>query len=194
MDAFLNKFITLIILINFTLIPNLFSQDNYYKSKYELGFGLSLLGTGDITSVSIMNEIDHRVGKMLELSMAIGFGKGIPRYNFLPVFALSTFHINANAYFIPFQIKNIYKLKLGGGYSLFNLNEVGTQSGHIDENNVYIVDKYSINNYTTNGYNVLIENELLIYKNISAAFLLFFQRYQNHDTNAGGMLKIGYNF
>lgn len=183
----------LILLILITFIPDLTAQDKYYKSKYELGFGLSLLGTGDIPHISIMNELDHAVTKRLELSLGLGFGRGMSTNIKFPL-AASTFQTNANLFFAPLLIRDKYKLKLGTGISLYNLNTVFAYGGYWDpDGNWIITDYYSIY-YTTYGFNVLIENELLIYKNISAAFLLFFQRYQNRDTNAGGMLKIGYNF
>ncbi len=186
-------FLFLFFMILITLIPNLFSQDNDYKSKYELGFGLSLLGTGDIPHISIINELDHAVTKRLELSLGLGFGRGLSTNIKFPM-AASTFQTNANIFFTPLLIRDKYKLKLGTGFSLYNLNKLKAYIGYQDlEGNWIITDYYSIY-YTTYGFNVLIENELLIYKNISAAFLLFFQRYQNRDTNAGGMLKIGYNF
>lgn len=186
-------FLFLFFMILITLIPNLFSQDNDYKSKYELGFGLSLLGTGDIPHISIINELDHAVTKRLELSLGLGFGRGLSTNIKFPM-AASTFQTNANIFFTPLLIRDKYKLKLGTGFSLYNLNKLKAYIGYQDlEGNWIITDYYSIY-YTAYGFNVLIENELLIYKNISAAFLLFFQRYQNRDTNAGGMLKIGYNF
>ncbi|HAY71785.1 MAG TPA: hypothetical protein DCX89_07825, partial [Saprospirales bacterium] len=77
---------------------------------------------------------------------------------------------------------------------IYNLNEGSAVTGYYDPDGHFVITDYYFTQYTTYGFNVLIENELLLYKNISAAFLLFFQRYQNRDTNAGGMLKMGYNF
>lgn len=183
----------LIILINFSFVINLISQDKNFKSKYEFGIGVSLMGTGDITTISLINEFDHSISKRTELSMSLGFGKGIPRSDYLPLFSSSLFQLNFNGFLLPVLVGS-YKLKVGTGVSLFNLNQVGTSIGHRDPNGIYVVDEYSIQKYTTLGYNVLIENEIMLFNNISGSILLFGQFYQNNNTNAGGTLKMGYNF
>ncbi|HRQ31050.1 MAG TPA: hypothetical protein PLU49_13290, partial [Saprospiraceae bacterium] len=142
---------------------------------------------------SIMNEIDYSIAKRLELSMSFGLGKGL-LYDLKWPSVTSTFQLNTNLFFIPLIIRNKYKFKLGTGFSIYNLNEGSAVTGYYDPDGHFVITDYYFTQYTTYGFNVLIENELLLYKNISAAFLLFFQRYQNRDTNAGGMLKMGYNF
>lgn len=185
--------VNLTILINIFLVMNLMAQDKNYRNKYEFGVGVSLMGTGDITTISLVNEFDHLVSKRFELSINLGFGKGLPRTDYLPLFSSSLFQLNFNGLFLPL-VKGRYKLKVGTGVSLINLNQVGTSIGHREPNGVYVVDEYSIQKYTTLGYNLLIENEIVLFNNISGSILLFGQFYRNNNTNAGGSFKIGYNF
>lgn len=185
--------VVLTIIINFFLVTNLMSQDVRLRNKYEFGLRVSLMGTGDITTISLVNEFDHLVSKRIELSINLGFGKGLPRTDFLPLFSSSLFQLNLDGFLLPVVIRS-YKLKVGTGISLFNLNQVGTRVGHREPNGVYVVDQYSIRKYTAFGYNLLIENEIIIFKNISGSILLFGQFYRNNNTNVGGSFKIGYNF
>lgn len=187
------KFFSLILLVSSISLTTLNAQEKPLKYRYELGAGISLFGSGDITCVSILNEFDYLVSKRLEGSLNFGFGKGLTRSNYLPVFSFSTFQGNINLYYIPLNI-NRYKLKLGTGLSVFVLNEAGTLVGSRGPNGEYIVHEYNLNDYTTLGYNLLIENEIMMHKQFSLAFLLYGQFYRSDDTNAGGMLKLGYNF
>ena len=181
---------TFFVLLSFQLT----SQEVLKKYKYELGLGVSLLGTGDNTAISIVNEVDYMYSKRLEGSVSFVMGRGIPRYDFLPLFASSFLQLNANILFLPVNFKNKYKLKVGTGLSFFDINSVGTRVGYVDSNGTFIVLEYSFRDYSTLGYNLLIENEFHIYKNFSTSVLLMGQFYKSNDTNAGGVIKFGYSF
>ena len=74
------------------------------------------------------------------------------------------------------------------------VNKAGTSIGQWTPGGGYEVLEYSLENHRTVGYNLLVENEIRLYKNFSTSLLLFGQFYQSRDTNVGAMLKVGYSF
>ncbi len=185
------RVIILVVFSIFALEAN--AQDKNLKYKYKLGLGVSLWGRGDYTHTNLLNEFDYKVLNRFEMSLGLGFGKGLPRDEFLPLFSLSTFQINLNGLILPIN-NNFYKLKLGSGISMLVVNKAGTSIGQWTPGGGYEVLEYSLENHRTVGYNLLVENEIRLYKNFSTSLLLFGQFYQSRDTNVGAMLKVGYSF
>ncbi len=181
-------------MFSISISKSLKAQQTYKSNNYKLGLGYVLLGSGDVNSFIIVNEFSRSFTKKFEGSLNFGFGKGIPNENFSKLFSLSLFQINVNTMFIPIDFKNKLKLKFGTGVSYLNIDKVGAAFGYYDVNGNFIVEAYNIENFQTIGYNLLFENELNIYSNFTASVLLFGQFYQNNNTIAGGMVKLGYNF
>ncbi len=180
------RVIILVVFSIFALEAN--AQDKNLKYKYKLGLGVSLWGRGDYTHTNLLNEFDYKVLNRFEMSLGVGFGKGLPRDEAV----LSTLQINLNGLILPIKT-DFYKLKLGSGISILAVNRTGNIIGFWNPNGGYEVIN-EIQNYRTVGYNLLVENEIRLYNNFSTSLLLFGQFYQSRDTNVGAMLKVGYSF
>ncbi len=164
-------------------------QEVTSKFRYELGVGLSLLGSGDHTVYNIENEIDYSLNNYLELSVSLNYGRAqTSRF----VFSSSFVQGNINLSVIPFTNLKKYALKFGVGASMVSINEVSVSVAHHEPDGTWVVDDYNFKDYSTIGYNLIIENSYNLSRRYSIGIKLFGQSYKNRDTNFGGIFKVGY--
>lgn len=194
MYKYILRLLFFIVIITISSFSNLKAQGGKIKNKFEVGIGYVQIGTSKFDGLLIVNEFDHLFFSRLEGAINFGFGKGISYDGFLPVYASSFFNCNTNLSFIPIKYRDIYKLKFGTGIAYLNWDQVSAASGSHNSEGVFVVDKYNFNTISTFGYNLLIENEINVYKQLNVSLLLYIQHYRNKDSIGGGMLKFGYSF
>lgn len=158
------------------------------KLRYEIGSGISLLGSGDVLALNIENELDYTLSNHFESSISILYGRGFVSHD---AFSISFIQGNLNLVILPFGNKSKYTFKFGGGLSFQSHHEVSSSVGRWEDGE-FIVLQYNIENSKTVGYNLTIENSFKLSEKYSLGFKLFGQIFANEDTNFGGILKIGY--
>lgn len=147
------------------------------------------MGSGDATAINFENEFRVSIIDYISTGLSFNYGRGLTsRY----LFSSSFIQGNLNIFGELFP-KSKLGLSLGGGISLFDLNEVSVKSGHY-ETGEFIADDYYFKDYTTVGYNLIIEPRVNITNRLLIRLRLIAQLYENGDTNAGGILKLGYRF
>lgn len=171
------------ILFIFTMI-NVNGQ-NVYRYQVSSGIGLSLLGSGDFTVLNIENEVGYSINNWLFTSLSLNYGRAFTNFR---LYSLSFLQGNLNIYISLFNRKRV-SLNLGTGVSIFDLNAVRTKVYPPDNLfHLYFED------YTTYGYNLIIEPRVSITERLFVKLKFMAQLYQNGDTNAGGICKLGYRF
>lgn len=184
--------LSVFILLNIFYLSKVYCQFSESRYKFEIGYGLSLLGSGDYTARSFVNEFDFRHNKYLESSAGLVIGRGVPISNLL---SLSFSQINLNLLISPFKNDKSYCFKIGGGLTYYILNQVRGGYGYYDDViGKFIYEENEIDNYSQLGYNLIIENGYKFTRNYTISLQLFGQTYLNGDTNFGGNLKLGFLF
>jgi len=164
------------------------SKSKNSSFKLEIGGGISLLGTGDISMSGIVVELDYLLNKRLELSSNLTLARGqTNRVTFSSGMTQSNFNLQA----ILMNVGNKYELKIGGGLSYISYDSVRARSGSTDSSGVFVVSEYAIREENSFGYNLLIENIYKFSKAYSIGIVIFGQNYFSGDTNFGGNLKLG---
>lgn len=156
--------------------------------KFEIGAGISLFGTGDITMTGVVIELDYLLNNKLEVSSNLTLARG--QTNRI-TFSSGMTQSNLNLQVVLVNLGNKYILKTGGGLSYINYDSVRARSGSTDSSGVFIVSEYAIRDENSFGYNVLIENIYKFSKSYSIGISFFGQNYFSDDTNFGGNLKLG---
>jgi len=158
------------------------------KFRYELGAGISLLGTGDVLALNIENELDYLLSSNIETSVSFVNGRGFVSYD---SFSNAFIQGNFNLALLPFGNYRSYALKLGVGISYQSFHGVNSLIGGW-VNGEFVVNDYSVRNLKQFGYNLIIENAYKLSEKYSISFKIFAQPFRNGDINSGGILKLGY--
>ena len=175
-----------IILLCTVLSGRLFGQSNS-KLKLEVGYGLSLLGSGDKTAKSGIVELDYSITNWLEASFSSVIATASSD---LPGDNAGFIQTNLNVLFVPLRVKDTYFLKLGGGLTYYDYEGVSAVRTCFDTG-VPVPKSFSFREANEFGYSIVIENQYRFNDKYSVALQVFVQEYSNGDTNAGGNLKFG---
>ena len=182
----MRKLLTIIILLGSLQLA---AQDSEKKWDLRFGAGVSLLGTGDMTTLNLENEMNFVFNPYLETSLSIAYG----RSNSGIYEATSFIQGNLNIFVSPFKNTRRNDFRAGAGISLMNVadafqNEAECGVGpeqtpfcHFDSRNSF-------------GYNIIIENTYLVTQKFLAGLKLFTQPFVNGDLNSGITLKFGLKF
>ncbi len=178
-----------ILLLLITSPIALFAQSQQPVSKIDLrlGTGTSFLGTGDLQTIMLENELNIKLNQYFTLSEGISFGKsddGIKQQ-------ASFFQFNSNVYFSPFKNGNKNDLRIGTGLSLHAIQDL-RQSFAVYKNQELVYSEYTFEKWNTIGLNLIIEHAYTLNDKIIIGLKLFTQPYFNGDINSGILLKVGH--
>ncbi len=175
-------------LIIFMLIINLFAQTDYERFDIRIGIGSSLLGTGDVPTVVLENELNYRMNDFFSASASLSLARG-DREN--AQFA-SYEQSNLNIFISPFRNNRQHDFRIGTGLTVYKVSdnflirEDFTQGPEV-------VRTYEPDQRTSSGFNMIIEHGYHFNQHYLLGTKLFFQRYQNRDTNFGLIFKFGFS-
>lgn len=163
------------------------AQNNDYKFDFRLGSGFSLLGSGDMTTTMIENELNYSVNHYITTAVSAGFG-----YSDKGVYLTAAFmQGNLNIYVSPFRNNRKFDFRIGTGLSYYRVTDGYIESYQYQNGN--LIDKdYIIRQRNSFGPNIIIENSYSFTKKFIIGLKLFSQPYQNGDINTGILLKLGY--
>ena len=188
-----NQVKTIICFLLLFLIYNqkILSQESDFRNKIKLGYGLSLLGSGDLRVLNIVNEYERMLIPSFYGSVNINFG--ISNDHNHRKFGMNYLQSNINFSYKLFNFGRKSNLKFGGGVSLLKYSFVS----YFDN---FILDDYVLTlgegvNYLSLGYNVIISSEYNINDKFSCSLATLGQFYPKHSNqNIGIYLILGYGF
>lgn len=175
--------LVLLFLSPFTLLSQI-EDANLLK----VGTGLSILGDGDGTILSIRNELYHNMNDIFSVSGSLLGGYGIE--SFLEEYEY-LFRSDINLYFSPFGNKRRYNFEVGAGVSYYGsrskyIMRITRVDGRITE----VIYVNTVNQSI--GFNVLVDNTIRISGNHHVSFGAFITPYIDGNINSGFVLKYGY--
>lgn len=176
--------IILAMLIVFSL--PLTGQEKSNKLDIRLGTGISLLGTGDMSTFNYENEINFKLDKYFTSSFSINLGRS--KNGVLKTASFT--QGNLNFFISPFGNNKRFDFRAGTGLTFYNVSDSYAQSAYY-EDGVLVGSDYIFENRNSFGYNVIIENSYLLTNKFLIGLKLFTQPYFNGDINSGVILKAG---
>jgi long-subunit fatty acid transport protein len=173
-----------LILIALSSSPLLMAQ----TSKFELraGIGSSFLGTGDMRTITLENELYYALNDYFT------FGGGIAvAHSNRGVFEQASFlQANSNLFISPFRNNRRLDWRLGTGISWYGISDVRPISFK-HENGSLVHAEYQLDRRNAPGINAITEVSYLMNDRFFAGVKLFSQFYSNADRNTGAMLRVG---
>jgi len=172
----MNKYLTIILLVTAIQIN---AQDIQKKIDVRFGVGVSLLGTGDMTTINFENEVNYKLNKNFATSLTLNYGKSISG-----IYQSSSYiQGNVNIFFSPFKNSRKNDFRIGTGFSIMNISD----SCYWEQSSPYHYNKRN-----SSGFNIIIEDTYLVTKKMLIGLKLFNQPYLNGDINSGILLKCGF--
>lgn len=160
-------------------------QDNGFDIRF--GAGTSLLGSGDMITISFENELNYRLNPYLTTGLSLAYG----RSNF-GVFETASFtQGNLNVFFSPFRNTRKNDFRVGTGLSLYNVSDAYLASSVYEFPTGVRTEIYAFDERKSYGYNIIIENTYALTNRFMLGLKVFTQPYFNGDINSGVYLKFG---
>ena len=176
------------ILFALILISTILSgQINESKTDLRIGIGTAILGTGDFSAIVIENELNYEVHPYLGIGGSMAFGKSY----FTGRNQSSFIQGNVNIFFSPFTNKKTNDFRIGSGF-VYNFVSDVYQSSSEYLDGVLIDEDYRLEDRTSLGVNIILENTVNITNKFLLGLKLFSQPYLNGDINSGLILKAGF--
>lgn len=179
----MKRYLLIILLISSV---QLFSQEITKKFDLRLGAGLSLLGSGDMSTITFENELNYKINSYFSSSLSLNFGK-----SYRGIYENTSYlQSNLNIFLSPF--KNIRKnnFRIGGGLSLMNVTNSAEPWVDCGVGSPAEVQTLTHTNNSF-GFNIILENTYTIANKYLIGLKLFTQPYTNGDINTGILVKFG---
>ena len=157
-------------------------------SKLELraGLGTSFLGTGDMRTTTLENEIYVALNDFFN----VGGGLAVAHSN-RGVFEQASFvQVNTNLFISPFRNNRRFDWRLGTGISWYGISDVRPVSFK-HENGSLVHAEYQLDRRNAPGINAITEVSYMLNDRVFTGVKLFSQFYTNGDRNSGAMLRVG---
>jgi len=175
-----------LVIVLFVIATQLNAQDKQTKFDVKFGVGISLLGTGDMTTINFENETNYKISQYFSTSFTLNYGRSNSG-----VYETSSYiQGNLNIFISPFKNNRKNDFRIGTGFSIMNisdsyyfLQECGVG---IEQTSPYHFDKRN-----SSGFNIIIEDTYSINEKYLIGLKLFTQPYFNGDLNSGVLLKFG---
>jgi len=120
---------------------------------FRFGIGTTKLGTGDMLTVMLENELNYFVNNFFSTSISIGYG----RSNFGVFESTSFTQGNINIYISPFRNNKKNDFRVGTGISYMNTSDTFITSV-TTVNGVVIEEQFGFETRSSRGMNIILEN------------------------------------
>ncbi len=106
---------------------SLFAQNQKPKEsgKFDIrfGVGVSILGTGDYVTLNIENELNYKINRYFTAATSLQFGRNSKNDSFGYFSTTSFVQGNLNLFISPFTNVNNNDVRIGSGFSVYNISE-----------------------------------------------------------------------
>ena len=165
----------------------LYAQEE--RSKFDLRFGIgnSLLGSGDIITTTLENEVNYKLNRYFTTAFSLNFG----RSSYDALNTASYTQGNLNIYLSPFKNSRRNDFRIGAGLSYYKVSDALIQLANYDRQGNLVQANYLLEVRDSFGGNIILEDTHTIKERFLVGLKLFIQPYLNGDINSGVLLKIG---
>lgn len=178
---------TLLLVTTLLLSLTAKGQEKSEKLDFRIGSGVSLLGSGDMTTFVYENELNYKLNNYLTSAVSINLGRS--NYG---VYENSAFtQGNLNIFISPFKNNKKSDFRIGTGLSYYSVSDAYATSRSY-ENGQLVAVVYGIETRNSYGINVIIEKSSMITDKLFWGAKLYSQPYFNGDINTGLTFKLGY--
>lgn len=184
------KLTILIFIFSSFLNINLKAQNINPVYRFSLGYGNTLLGTGDYIAHNFVFEGSKELKRKIEANANITIGLSSDHKSWK--YSLYYFQVNLNFTRKIWQPTKFYTLKIGAGASFFRYS----YASYFDQ--ILIDPNTTLNlgngeEYVTLGYNILINNEIKVSKSSFVNFGALGQFY-GVNQSIGFIISLGRHF
>ena len=176
----------LLITLTFIMLSlTAFSQQTSSRFDLRFGVGASVLGTGDMRTLMLENELNYFISNSFASSVSLGYGKSNNG-----VFETASFvQGNLNIYFSPFKNNKRNDFRIGTGLTYYNVSDASMRSSEYV--NGVLRQEHVFEDRNSVGANIILENTYSITEKLRVGIKAFTQPYENGDMNSGILLKLG---
>ncbi|WP_017733506.1 hypothetical protein [Nafulsella turpanensis] len=174
-------------LLFFLLSVQLFAQEVDKPFDLRFGLGTSLLGSGDILTITLENELNYKLTKYFTTGLSLNYG----RSNNGVYGTTSYIQGNLNVFISPFKNTRKNDFRIGTGVSLYNVSDTHLLYRWFDSSGELVEINYDVDVRKSYGYNIILEDTYSINSKLLLGLRLFTQPYLNGDINSGVLLKFG---
>jgi len=179
----------ILVIILLVIATQLNAQEKQQKFDIRFGVGISLLGTGDMTTINFENEVNYKFNQYFSTSFSLNYGKSIAG-----IYETSSYiQGNLNIFISPFKNSRRNDFRIGTGFSIMNVSDsyyfAQECAVGIEQSSPYHYDKRN-----SSGFNIIIEDTYSVTDRFLIGLKLFTQPYTNGDINSGILLKCGLKF
>ncbi len=165
------------------IVAGLSAQERISKFDFKFGTGFGFMGSGDMRTLSLENELNYKINNYLTAAASLGYGKGERGVHDHTAYLMGS----VNVFVSPFKNNKRNNFRIGGGASVFNHTNVYMISWNDRDGATYEIFKVK-----TTGFNVIIEDE----QRIGSHLLIGAKLYMTAGLAQGGivsgaMLKVG---
>ena len=164
---------------------HLTAQEGNSEFDIRFGTGLSLLGSGDMTTLNFENELNYKFNKYFTSSFSVNYGRSNTEVSRTASFIQG----NINIFLSPFTNNGKNDFRMGSGFSLMNISE----SYPLEPRCGVGLEDASTHFYEVRnpyGFNIILENTYAVSNKFLVGVKLFSQVYSG-DINSGVLLKFG---
>ena len=170
-----------------------FAQGTIGKFDIRLGVGRTLLGSGDIITSSVENEINYKLNPYFSSAIGFNFGRGT---NGSPRTAASYLVGNLTLFVSTFRNRGRNDFRIVTSLTYYTVADsyklYSTSFEYVDRQGRLVIDERTVFEIRQSlGFNAVIENTYSFGKRFLLGLKLFTQPYFNGDINSGVLLKIG---
>lgn len=174
------------ILIMLVLTGSAFAQQTPSKFELKLGLGTSFLGTGDMQTLLLENELNYALNRYFTASASIN----LARSNRGSYQTTSYTQGNINLFISPFTNTGKHDLRIGAGVSYYQVSDTW-QSRVVIENGEVVLLEYGFEERNALGLSGILEYSFALSEKLSLGTKLFMQVFRNEDMNTGALVKLG---
>lgn len=165
------------------LIMGLSAQERSSKFDFKFGAGFGLMGSGDMRTLSLENELNYKINQYFTAAASLGYGKSESGVHEHAAYLMGSL----NFFISPFRNNQRNNFRIGGGASFFNHTNFYWTSWN--EQDGYTWD---FNRTRTTGFNVILEDEQRIGSRLLIGAKLFLTAgVAQGGIVSGAMIKAG---
>lgn len=165
----------------------LFAQDETKNFDVRFGVGPTILGTGDMRTITLENELNFSINPYFTTALSANFG----RSNRGVYGTASYIQGNLNIFLSPFKNTRRNDFRVGTGVSFNNVSDVRVLSSRSNSQGEVTEIEYGFDERSSYGYNIILEDTYTVKSKYLLGFKVFTQSFFSGDINSGVLLKIG---
>lgn len=182
------------------------AQENQHKFDFKVGSGVSTFSTTWTPTLTLgfENEMNYKINSYFSTSVGVNYGRGDSRVDYYNHILIHNDYLlgSLNIFISPFRNNKKNNFRIGAGFSYLNLNVTDSNENTTDNTTDFwpmsvpytsYSPSYTLEKINSGMYNVIIEDEQLVFSNYLIGGKLYFSADGRHfgQMMIGCLLKLG---